>query len=313
MDGWDGIDEFVAVARTGSFIAGAAALGVSRTHMSRAIARLEDRLGARLLHRTTRAVVLSPTGRTFLDHCVRLVRERDEAVALVRDQGEPRGDLRITCCLALGEHFIAPIARRFALQHRQLTVYLDVTDRVVDLVAEGYDLGIRTGQLPSSNLIAAKIASRRSRTCAAPAYLARRGSPGEIADLDGHDCLIGTTPQWHFSDKGEQILYRPRPVWSCNNGPAVLAAALDGMGICQLANFYLDDAVQSGKLVPILEEFAPPEEPIWAVYPDKRHLSPKVQRLLSVLRDELPKELAERLAVDHDALPPQRVRSILPV
>jgi len=292
MDGWDGIEEFVAVARTGSFIAGAAALGVSRTHMSRALARLEDRLGTRLLHRTTRRVILSPTGRTFLDHCDRLVRERDEAVALVRDQGEPRGDLRITCCVALGERFIAPIARRFAMQHRQLTVYLDVTDRVVDLVAEGYDLGIRTGQLPSSNLIAAKIASRQSRTCAAPAYLECRERPGKITDLDGHDCLTGTTLQWHFSDKGDEILYRPRPVWSCNNGYAILEAALDGMGICQLPNFYLDDAVQSGQLVPILEEFAPPEEPIWAVYPDKRHLSPKVQRFVSVLKDKLPKVMA---------------------
>jgi DNA-binding transcriptional LysR family regulator len=287
MDGWDGIEEFVAVARTGSFMAGAAALGASRTHMSRAVARLEDRLGARLLHRTTRAVSLSPTGRTFLDHCDRLVRERDEAVALVRDQGEPRGDLRITCCIALGERFIAPIARRFAKQHRQLTVYLDVTNRVVDLVAEGCDLGIRTGNLPSSDLVAARIASRQSRTCAAPAYLESRGRPERIADLDGHDCLIGTTPLWHFSEKGDEILYRPRPVWSCNNGHAVLEAALDGMGICQLPDFYLNDAVQSGQLVPILEEFAPPEEPIWAVYPDKRHLSPKVQRFVAVLRDDL--------------------------
>jgi len=289
MDGWDGIDEFVAVARTGSFIAGAAKLGVSRTQMSRAIARLEDRLGAQLLHRTTRTVTLSPTGRTFLDHCVRLVRERDEAVALVRDQGEPRGNLRITCCLALGERFIAPIARRFAMQHRQVTVYLDVTNRVVDLVAEGCDLGIRTGLLPSSNLIAAKIASRQCRTCAAPDYLARRGRPEKVTDLDGHDCLIETTLQWHFSANGDEILYRPRPVWSCNNGHAVLEAALDGMGICQLPNFYLNDAVQSGRLVPILEECAPPEGPIWAVYPDKRHLSPKVQRFISALKDELPK------------------------
>ena len=280
------------MARTGSFVAGAAALGASRTHMSRAIARLEDRLGARLLHRTTRAVILSPTGRTFLDHCARLVRERDEAVALVRDQGEPRGDLRITCCVALGEHFIAPIARQFAKQHRQLTVYLDVTDRVVDLVAESCDLGIRTGQLPSSNLIAARIASRQSRTCAAPAYLARRGRPEKVTDLDEHDCLISTTLQWHFSENGDEILYRPRPVWSCNNGHAVLEAALDGMGICQLPNFYLNEAIQSGQLVPILEEFTPPEEPIWAVYPDKRHLSLKVQRFISVLKDELPKGIA---------------------
>jgi len=292
MDGWEGIEEFVAVARTGSFIAGAASLGVSRTHMSRALARLEDRLGAQLLHRTTRRVLLSPTGQTFLDHCIRLVQERDEAVALIRDQGEPRGDLRITCCVALGERFIAPVARQFAKQHRQLTVYLDVTDRTIDLVAEGYDLGVRTGNLPSSDLIAAKIASRRSRTCAAPAYLERRGTPEKIADLNEHDCLTGTTFQWHFSEKGDAILYRPRPVWSCNNGYAVLEAARDGMGICQLPNFYLNDAVQSGQLVPILEEFAPPEEPIWAVYPDKRHLSPKVQRFVSALKGSLPKAMA---------------------
>ena len=292
MDSWDGIEEFVAVARSGSFIAGATALGVSRTHMSRAVARLEDRLGARLLHRTTRAVMLSPTGRTFFDHCVRLVHERDEAVALVRDQGELRGDLRITCCIALGERFIAPIARRFAKEHRQVTVHLDVTNRVVDLVAEGCDLGIRTGYLPSSNLIAARIASRQSRTCAAPDYLARRGKPRKITDLDEHDCLIGTTSLWHFSENGDETLYRPRPVWSCNNGHAVLEAALDGMGICQLPDFYLNDALQSGQLVPILEEFEPPEEPIWAVYPDKRHLSPKVQRFISDLKDMLPKVMA---------------------
>ena len=124
MDGWDGIDEFVAVARTGSFIEGAAALGVSRTHMSRAVARLEDRLKARLLHRTTRTVTLSATGRVFLDHCTRLIHERDEALALVREQGEPRGVLRVTCSIALGERFIAPIARRFAVQHPQLRLEL---------------------------------------------------------------------------------------------------------------------------------------------------------------------------------------------
>ena len=292
MDNWDGIEEFVAVAQSGSFIAAAATLGVSRTHMSRAVGRLEDRLGARLLHRTTRAVMLSPTGRTFLDHCARLIRERDEAVEMIRDQGAPRGDLRLTCCLALGERYIAPIARQFAKEHREVTVHLDVTNRTVDLVAEGCDLGVRTGYLPSSDLIATKIASRHSRTCAAPGYLACRERPRKIADLDEHDCLIGSTPLWHFSDKGEETPYRPHPVWSCNNGHAVLDAALDGMGICQLPNFYLNDALRSGQLVPILEEFEPPEEPIWAVYPDKRHLPPKVQRFVSLLKDQLPKAMA---------------------
>ena len=292
MERWDGIEEFVAVAQAGSFTAAATAIGVSRTHMSRAIAGLEDRLGTRLLHRTTRAVVLSPTGRTFLNHCARLVRERDEAVALIRDQGEPRGDLRITCCVALGERFIAPLARQFALQHRQLTVHLDLTNRVLDLAAEGYDLGIRTGGAPTPNLMATEIGFRQSRTCASPAYLSRRGRPKRIADLDGHDCLISTAPQWHFSGRADEIAYRPRPAWSCNDGYAVRDAALDGMGICQLPNFYVNDALQSGRLELVLEEFAPPESPIWAVYPDKRHLSPKVQRFISVLKDNLSEAMA---------------------
>ena len=293
MERWDGIEEFVAVVRAGSFSAGAAAIGASRTHMSRAIADLEDRLGARLLHRTTRSVVLSPTGQTFLDHCARLVRERDEAVALVRDQGEPRGDLRITCCVALGERFIAPLARKFAMKHRQLTVHLDLTNRVVDLVGEGYDLGIRSGNLLSSNLMSARIGSRQSRTCASPAYLANRGAPREIGDLNEHDCLISAAPQWQFSESGNEVPYRPRPAWSCNDGYAVRDAALDGMGICQLPSFYVNDALRSGQLVPVLEQFAPLEQPIWAVYPDKRHLSPKVQRFISSMKDTLPEAMVQ--------------------
>ena len=289
MDGWDGIDEFVAVARTGSFIEGAAALGVSRTHMSRAVARLEDRLKARLLHRTTRSVSLSPTGRIFLDHCNRLIHERDEALALVREQGEPRGVLRVTCSIALGERFIAPIARQFAVQHPQLRLFLDLSTRVVDLVGEGYDLAIRTGDLSSSNLIATRIALRQFHTCATPAYLDRFGCPETIEDLDRHACLVGSSATWHFTDNSKVVIYSPQPVWSCNNGQAVLDAALEDMGICQLPDFYLSDALDRGLLRPVLTRYLSPAEPIWAVYPDRRHLSPKVRRFVSLLKSELPK------------------------
>jgi len=291
MDGWDGIDEFVAVARTGSFIAGAASLGVSRTHMTRAVARLEDRLKARLLHRTTRKVTLSATGRIFLDHCNRLIRERDEAVALVSEQGEPRGVLRITCSIALGERFIAPIARRFAVQHPRLRVFLDMSNRVVDMIGEGYDLAIRTGDLSSSNLIATRIGSRQFHTCASPAYLARAGCPETISDLDRHNCLAGSAPSWHFTDQGEVVLYRPQPIWSCNNGRAVLEAALEDMGICQLPDFYLDEELDRGRLQTVLKPYLSPAEPIWAVYPDKRHLSPNVRHFVSLLKSELPNRL----------------------
>lgn len=291
MDSWDGIDEFVAVARTGSFIAGASALGVSRTHMSRAVARLEDRLKARLLHRTTRTVTLSATGRIFLDQCARLIQERDEAMALVREQGEPRGLLRITCSIALGERFIAPIARRFTAQHPQIRLFLDLSNRIVDLIGEGYDLAIRTGDLSSSNLIATRIGSRQFHTCATPAYLARSGCPETIKDLDQHDCLGGSSPSWHFTDNGEVVMYRPQPIWSCNNGQAVLDAALEDMGICQLPDFYLSEALERGQLQTVLKQYLSPADPIWAVYPDKRHLSPKVRRFVSLLKSELPKSI----------------------
>jgi len=291
MDGWDGIDEFVAVARTGSFVEGAAALGVSRTHISRAVARLEDRLKARLLHRTTRTVTLSPTGRIFLDHCTRLIQERDEALALVREQGEPRGVLRVTCSIALGERFIASLARRFAVQHPQLRLFLDLSNRVVDLLGEGYDLAIRTGDMTSSNLIATRIASRQFHTCATPAYLERSGCPETIKDLDRHACLVGSSAAWHFTDKGEVVMYRPDPVWSCNNGEAVLDAVLENMGICQLPDFYLSDALDRGLLRPVLQPYLSPAEPVWAVYPDKRHLSPKVRRFVALLKSELPKSI----------------------
>lgn len=291
MDGWDGIEEFVAIARTGSFVGGAAALGVSRAHMTRAVARLEDRLNARLLHRTTRRVTLSATGRVFLDHCSRLIQERDEAVALVREQGEPRGVLRVTCSIALGERFIAPIARRFALQHPQVRLFLDLSNRVVDLIAEGYDLAIRTGDLSPSHLIATRIGSRQFHTCASPAYLARFGRPDTVADLDRHHCLVGSSTAWHFTDDGEVILYHPQPFWSCNNGQAVLDAALENMGICQLPDFYLHEARECGLLETVLGPYLSPAEPIWAVYPDRRHLSPKVQRFVSLLKAELPRRI----------------------
>lgn len=292
MSGWDGIDEFLAVATQQSFSKAARTLGLSRTHMSRAIATLEDRLQVRLLNRTTRTMNLTPTGAIFLEHCRRLVMERDEAIAQVGQTGLPGGELHITCSIALGEHYIAPIARRMARDYPRLKIDLDLSNRVVDMVAEGFDIAIRTGHLPSSSLIATRVAERRSFTCATPAYLARAGTPRTIASLASHDCLVGTASIWHFRSGAGEQLYRPRAHWRCNNGHAVAAAALDGMGICQLPDFYVQDALRSGELVAVLSEFAAPAEPIWAIYPGRRHLTPNVARFLEIVRAELPGRLA---------------------
>lgn len=144
MAQWDGIDEAVAVVDSGSFAGAAARLGVSTSHVSRAVARLEDRLGAPLFHRTTRRVNLTDTGRTFTDQCRRLIQEREELLSIVAGSGEPQGEVRLTCSISLGERFIAPIVGEFVDQYPKVSVVMDFTNRLVDLVGEGYDIGIRT-------------------------------------------------------------------------------------------------------------------------------------------------------------------------
>lgn len=288
MSAWRGIDEFVAVAEARSFVDGARTLGSSTTHVSRAVAQLEQRLQTQLLYRTTRTVSLTDSGRTFLEHCRRIIAERDEAFAAVSDMGEPHGELRVTCSTALGERFVAPIARRFAMEHPRLSVSLALDNRVIDLVAEGYDLAIRTGHLADSRLVGTRIAARRLLTCAAPDYLSVNGTPDSVAALATHECLTGSSAHWHFSAEGKEIDIRPRGRWHCNSGQSVLEAALDGMGICQLPDFYVRQHLASGRLIALLPDNVPADEPIWAVYPQRRHLPPKVRRFIDLLKIELP-------------------------
>ena len=183
---WDGIDEFVAVAEAGSFTAGARVFGSSVTHMSRSIARLEARLQAQLLHRTTRTVRLTDTGRLFLDHCRRMVLDRDEALGMVSTRAEPQGELRCTCSTTLGERFLTPILLRYGALYPQVQLHVELTNRIVDPVAEGYDLALRTGAFDDGRLLRVPIAERTIHSCASPAYLDRAGRPGAISDLKAH-------------------------------------------------------------------------------------------------------------------------------
>lgn len=289
---WDGIDEVVAVADTGTFVAAAKRLGTSTSHVSRAVARLEQSLGAQFFHRTTRAVSLTDTGRTLVDQFRRLVAERDEAIAMLDLQGEPQGHLRITCPTALGERFVAPIVRAYVQDYPKLSVDLDLSNRVVELVSEGYDLAIRTGTLPDSRLIRTQIATRGIVTCAAPSYVAAHGVPLSIDELDDHDCIPATSDIWRYRVDGEPRSVRPRGRWRCSNGGAVFDAAVAGMGLCQLPEFYVSRAIAEGTLVEVLAPFRPEDDPIWAVYPQRRHLLPKVQRLIEKLRRALPAAIA---------------------
>ncbi|WP_429277221.1 LysR family transcriptional regulator [Novosphingobium gossypii] len=290
---WDGIEEFVTVARSGSFTAAARVFGASVTHMSRAVSRLEARLGSQLIHRTTRSVSLTEAGRILYDTGSRLISEREDAIAAVTAQGAPRGNLRITCSYTLGERFIGPVLREYATQHPALSISCDLDNDVVDLIGQGYDLAIRTGLLEDSRLVATRVASRAMVTVGAPEYLARKGRPNRLADLKEHDCLVGSASLWHFQ-RGET--FRPEGRWRCNSGTMVLEAALAGMGLCQLPAFYAAAAIAQGTLEEVLGEECPDNEPIWAVYPRPKHLSPKVSMLVDLLRRRLPSLLASGLA-----------------
>lgn len=289
MSRWDGIDEFVAVAETGSFTRAAERLHESSSQVSRQIARLEDRLQARLFYRTTRSVTLTDAGRTFLGRCQRLIEDREESLAAITElEGQPKGLLRLTCAVAYGEQFIVPLVNDFLTRHPQLRVEIELTNRTVDLVHEGIDLAVRLGRLVDSNLVASRIAPRVMYLCASPVYLERYGTPHTLSELAGHECLIGTAEHWPFADShGAEWTFRPRGRWRCNSGPAVLDAALRGFGLCQLPDYYVVEHLRNGTLVSLLPAHRPPNTAVWAVYPQRRHLSPKVRMMVEHLREGL--------------------------
>lgn len=288
MSRWDGIDEFVATAEAESFSNAARRLGLSTSGVSRAVAGLEERLQTRLLYRTTRRVSLTDAGRAFLVRCRQLILDRDEALAAVGEEdGELKGLLRMTCSTAYGERFVAPAVNAFLLAHPKLSVEIDLDDAVRDIVSEGFDLAIRFGRLTDSRLIAKRLASRTRRLTAAPSYLARTGAPRAIAELANHACVLGAADTWPLRDGEREIAFKPQGRWRCNSGQAVLDAALQGLGICQLPNFYVDAAIADGRLVPLLEANRPADEGVWAVYPHLRLLPAKARLLVEHLERSL--------------------------
>lgn len=284
---WDGIEEFVAVATCMGFKPAAQMLNVSTSHVSRAVTKLENAIGAPLLYRTTRKVSLTDTGRTVLSQCEALIRARDELFAVVGGNTEPQGELKITCSTSLGERYISPIVRQFCQDYPKVEITLDLSNRLVDLIAEGFDLAIRTGQLEDSRLISSRVARRQFLVCAAPAYLAANGTPDRLDDLKSHNCIIGSSSSWRFRHGGQHETIRPRGNLKCNSGASVLDALLAGAGIGQLPLFYVAPHLESGELVELFADLRPAPEPIWAVYPQARHLQPKVHLLVDRIRAEL--------------------------
>jgi DNA-binding transcriptional LysR family regulator len=288
MANWEGVTEFVAVAETESFTAAAKRLDSSVANISRQIRALENRLATKLFHRTTRKVSATEEGLVFYHHCRQVLDGLEDAERAVTNlQTKPTGKLKITAPLSYGEKFIAPLVNDFVIQHSELQIEMLLSNQKFDLIENGFDLAIRLGVLEDSTLVAKKLAYRKQYVCASPDYLARYGQPHTLSELDKHNCLLGTLDYWRFEESGKQRNLKVNGNLQCNSGPALRDAALKGVGLVQLPDYYVGDHIESGKLVSVLTKQCQSMEGIWAVYPSNRHLSTKVRMLIDFLAEEL--------------------------
>jgi DNA-binding transcriptional LysR family regulator len=281
---------FMAVVDAGSFIAGGRALGLTRSAAGKAVARLEDRLGARLLNRTTRALSLTDEGRTFHEHGAQILAAIDHAESSVSgERGTPRGVLRVTLPDAFGRLVVLPVLRQYLEAWPELQVEVSFTDRLVDLVEEGFDLAVRIGGADlDAGLVSRVVATSRPYLCASPAYLARHGEPASADDLAGHDCLLFSSrtrrQSWRLRDPdGQWVKAEGRSRLRMDSGEAIRDAAVAGLGIGLLPAFLVDEDLAAGRLRTVLPAVDLGEVKIVAIYPTRRHLEPRVRRFIDLL------------------------------
>jgi len=288
MFGWEGVTEFVAVAETESFTAASQRLGISIAQVSRQVSALEKRLATKLFYRTTRRVSVTEEGKVYYQHCRQLLDGLDEAErALSQLQSRPQGKLKLTAPTTFGETKIIPLLNDFMLQYPELEVECHLSNQRVALVEEGYDLAIRLGKLADSSMIAKRLGARQQFICASKGYLNAHGRPDSISELEQHNCLQGTLDYWRLLDGSQEREVRIKGSFRCNSGLALLDAALKGLGIVQLPDYYVKKQIEKGKLVLLLEVYQPEPEGIWALYPHNRHLSPKVRMLVEYLGERM--------------------------
>jgi DNA-binding transcriptional LysR family regulator len=282
------INAFVHAAEAKSFTAAAERMGMSRSAVGKSIVRLEDRLGVRLLQRTTRSVSLTDEGAAFHERCIRILADLDEAeMSMLSHSQAPRGRLRLELPVSFGRLHVLPIVNRFMSKWAEISVNVSFSDRFVDLIDEGVDLAIRLGGNDDSRLMTRWLAPHRLVTCAAPAYLERRGRPRHVEQLADHSCLAfvhgGRPVEWRFTIDGQIRSVAVSGRFNSTNAEALRDATLAGYGIAKLATFLISDDLREGRLVPILDEFAADGPAVRAVYPSSRHLSPKVRSLIDEL------------------------------
>lgn len=289
MDTLSDIAVFVQVVDSGSFTAAAERLELSKAVVSKYVTRLENRLGARLLNRTTRRLSLTEVGRAFYERSQAGLRELEEAEAEVsRLQGAPRGTLRINAPMSFGILHIAPAIPAFLQQYPDLSVDMNLDDRQLDLVEEGFDLAIRIAQLPDSSLVARRLGPCRHVVCGAPGYFRRHGIPRTPDDLRDHNAITfkyqDSAREWHFlAPDGTPVRVPVSGSIQMNNSLGLREALLQEAGITLTPTFVVGADIQAGRLQAVLTDYQTLELSIYAVFPQQRHLSPKVRAFVEFM------------------------------
>lgn len=285
---------FMAVVEAGSFVAGGQSMGLSRSAAGKALVRLEDRLGTRLLNRTTRTLSLTDEGQTLYEQGLRILAAVDEAEASVAGRnGVPRGILRLTVPDAFGRLVLLPLLKEYLEAWPELQVEVSFTDRVADIVEEGFDLAIRIGvTAPDTRLVSRVIAKYKAVLCASSTYVAARGEPTTIDEFAAHDCLVFSSRNqrqgWRLHDtNGTSTKVIGRSRLRLDSGEAIRDAALMGLGIAFLPDFLVAEDLAAGRLQPILSNLGVEEVKIVAIYPNKRLLEPRVRRFIDLMAEKL--------------------------
>jgi DNA-binding transcriptional LysR family regulator len=294
MDKLKQMESFVSVATRGSLTAAAHAEGVAPAIMGRRLDALEERLGVKLLVRTTRRISLTHEGSAFLEDCQRLLTDVANAEASVSAGGvKASGHLRITAPAGFGRRHVAPLIPKFRELHADVTISLNLSDRVVDIAGEGYDCAVRVGDMPDSSLVSVRMADNRRLCVATPDFLKRHGTPLVPQDLTRFDCLVlssdaSQTRGWAFSvlkDETREVMHlRPSGPMDCSDGQVLHNWCLAGHGIAWRSSWEVEEEIAEGRLVAVLEEFAAPPNGIYAVFPQRKHLPLRVRLWVDFLK-----------------------------
>jgi DNA-binding transcriptional LysR family regulator len=290
MDRFEAMRVFAAVVDAGSFVAASEALPMSRAAVSRHVAELETHLGVRLLHRTTRRLSLTPEGEVFHARCKEVLASVDEAEAEITSRSEEAaGVLRVNAPVTFGLLHLAPLWAAFMASHPRLTLEVALSDRVVDLVEEGFDLAVRIARLPDSSLVSRQIARTRLVLCASPTYLRQHGTPRHPSELAQHQVvtysLFSMGEHWTFKGPQGPVSVKVAPRLRSNNGDTCRLAALHHLGIVLQPSFLVGPDLQAGALVELMPDFPSIELGVYVVYPSRKFVSPKVRLLIDFLAE----------------------------